>query len=181
MLFSQHFYLNKERAELYFFWDGCNLQDDWVVWKATTPVCACTPQSWDKAVGEQLSGADKQNWMLSNKIHVSTRLEKQPNSPFISQLFPKPCFQTMTFQILRGCDGLVNIYPQNDFPHVSETMTWTFSSFLTSFLPGADHLYHHRTTFFTLLSSFHLDWFAVSFSLQMIWETSHLFHDFFKL
>lgn len=133
MLFSQHFYLKKETCRaVFFFWAGCNLQDDWVVWKSPAPVCSYTPRSWDKAVGKQLSGADKQKPMLSNKIRVSTWPEKQPNSPFVSQLSPKPCFRTMAFQILHSCDGLVNIHPQSDFPYVSKTTNWIFPSF---FLP----------------------------------------------
>lgn len=153
MLFSQHFYLKKETCRaVFFFWAGCNLQDDWVVWKSTAPVCSCTPRSWDKAVGKQFSGADKQKWMLSNKIHVSTWPERQPNSPFVSQLSPKPCFRTMAFPILHSCDGLVNIHPQSDFPYISKTTSWTFSSVFTSFLTGAAHLHYHRTPFSFIFS-----------------------------
>ena len=111
-----------------------------------------TPQSRDKAVGKQLSGADKQNRMLSNEVRVSARREEQPNSPFVAQLSLKSSFQTMAFQILHGCDGLVNVYPQSDFPPVSETTAWPFSIFLTSFLLGAAHLHHHRTPFSPIFS-----------------------------
>lgn len=108
--------------------------------------------------------------MLSNEVRVSTWPEKQPNSPFVSRLSPKPCLQTVAFQVLHSCDGLVNIHPQNDFPHVSKTTAWPFSSFLTSFLPGDAHLHHYRTPFYP----FRLDCFAFPFPLQMIRETQHL-------
>lgn len=122
-------------------------------------------------MGKQLSGADKQNRMLSNEVRVSVWPEKQPNSPFVSQLSPKPCFQTVGFQILRSCDGLVSIHPQNHLPHVSKTTAWPFSSSLTSFLSGAAHLHHHRTPFFPIFS-LPSRFFCLFF--QMIWETQHL-------
>lgn len=123
-------------------------------------------------MGKQLSGADKQKRMLSNVIRVSTWPEKQPNSPFVSQLSPKPCFRTLAFQILHSCDGLVNIHPQSDFPYVSKPQTGLFPAFLSLF---SQELLTSTITelHFPSFSPFQLNC-SFSFPLQMTRGTQHL-------